>query len=87
MTLSNTTILADQPAGTIVGTLTTADGNATDTFHYKLVAGKFDDAFFKIKGHTLRTKAKLKAGTYKVKVRSLDATGQVTKQTFTITVE
>ena len=86
VTLSNATIQDDQPAGTVVGTLSTTDADAADTFTYKLLAGKADDALFNVKGHTLKTKAKLKAGTYKVKVRALDAAGHITKQVFIITV-
>lgn len=55
--LSRAKVAEHQPSGTIVGTLSALDGNAGDSFAYKLVGGTSapDNAFFAIDGTTLKT--------------------------------
>src|SRR6185369_11118466 len=54
LALSSTNIAENQPTGTIVGTLTTTDGDSADTFTYVLVpgTGSADNASFTISGNT-----------------------------------
>jgi hypothetical protein len=57
--LSNLSVAENQPSGTAVGTLSTTDPDADNTFTYTLVsgAGSTDNASFAVSGNTLQTAA------------------------------
>jgi ELWxxDGT repeat protein len=89
--LSATSIAENQPSGTAVGTLTTTDPDAGNTFTYTLVsgAGDTDNASFTIDGGALKTAASFNfeaRSSYTVRVRSTDQGGLATEKQFTITV-
>jgi VCBS repeat-containing protein len=91
ITLSPTTVDENQPAGTVVGTFTTADPDAGDTHAYSLVAGAgdADNASFAISGDTLITIESFdlsQQNSYTVRVRSTDSGGLFTEQVIVITV-
>jgi hypothetical protein len=90
--LSNRTVAENQPAGTVVGTLSTTDPDPGDTFTCTLVsgpAGASGNAAFTIDGNRLKTAAPLDfeaQSLYFIHVRSTDACGLFTEQFFTINV-
>ncbi len=88
ISLSNNSIPAGQPTNTIVGTLSTSDPNAGDTFTYSLVsgAGSSNNSSFNISGTNLRTTGVLTAGSYSIRIRSTDQGGLYIDEIFTITV-
>src|SRR5262249_9456776 len=85
--LSSTNVAENQPEGTAVGTLSTTDPDAGDSFSYTLVsgAGSTDNARFTITGGvaspaTLRTTAAFDfeaKSSYSIRVRSTDAGGLI----------
>lgn len=92
ITLSANTIAENQPAGTVVGSFTTTDPNAGDTFTYSLVSGSgsADNSAF-----TLSLAGQLAANsalnfesqsTYQIRVRTTDQGGLALEKQFTITV-
>ena len=89
--LSNSTIKENQPINTVVGTLSTVDPNAGDTFTYSLVsgAGDTDNASFNISGNQLRSSAifdyEIK-NSYSVRIRTTDQGSLFFEKAFTITV-
>lgn len=89
--LSAVTVAENQPLGTVVGTLSTTDPDAGETFTYALVAGvgAADNAAFTIVGGQLRTGASFnfeaKSG-YSVRISSRDQGGLTTEKAFTISV-
>jgi hypothetical protein len=87
ISLSNSSVTAAQPVGTVVGTLSTTDPNVDQTFSYTLT----DDAKgqFKLDGSTLETNTVFAVGaatTYSVTVQSTDTLGLSIAKSFTITV-
>lgn len=93
--LSNASVLADRPAGEIVGVFTTVD--VDDQEHtYRLTAGAAaadnaagndddnDNDRFSLDGATLRTAAPLDAGDYRIRVVSRDAAGGAVEGDFSI---
>jgi ELWxxDGT repeat protein len=91
LTLSASSIAENLPSGTAVGTLSTTDPNAGDTFTYTLVtgAGATDNASFILDGATLKTTASFDFETktsYSIRVRTTDYGGESLEQEFTITV-
>ena len=91
--LSPSSVAENQPLGTTVGTFTTTDPDAGDTFTYSLVnTGSClgtDNAAFNIFGSTLRTSAVFNFGTkssFVVCVRSTDQSALSFDKVFTITV-
>ncbi|MCX5672155.1 MAG: cadherin domain-containing protein [Planctomycetota bacterium] len=89
--LSDTTVAENQPVGAAVGTLSTVDPDAGDTFTYALVpgTGSMDNASFTITGNTLQTAAVFDyeaKSSYSIRVRSTDAGGLWTEKAFAITV-
>ncbi len=89
--LSATSIAEGAAIGTSVGSFSTTDPNASDTFTYALVAGSADsgNASFTIVGGQLRTTTALDFETtpsYTIRVRSTDAGGLFVEQSFTILV-
>ncbi len=76
-------------AGASVGTLSTIDPDAGDTFTYSLVAGtgSTHNAAFAISGATLKVGGSaLNIGTFSVRVRTTDRGGLFIEKAFTITV-
>lgn len=94
ISLSSMYVLEKQAAGATVGTFTTTDPDANDTFTYTLVTGSVaknsvDNGSFKISGSTLMTNAKFDWATknsYKICVRTTDAGGLSHEENFVITV-
>jgi uncharacterized repeat protein (TIGR01451 family) len=91
ISLSSTSVAENQPAGTTVGDLTTADVDAGDTFTYALVPGPgdADNASFAIVDDALRTGETFDYETritYTVRVSSTDSGGLSYARIFTITV-
>ncbi|MBS0260837.1 MAG: cadherin domain-containing protein [Planctomycetes bacterium] len=85
--LSFHTIAENQPAGTVIGTLTSTDPDAGDNWTYSLVAG--DVASFSLNGDQLQSAAAFDFETqssYNVTVRTTDAGGLSFDQSFTINV-
>ncbi|GIW78482.1 MAG: hypothetical protein KatS3mg105_0289 [Gemmatales bacterium] len=89
--LSNDTVAENQPVGTVVGTFSTVDEDAGDTFTYALVSGlgDTDNASFVIVGDQLQTNAVFDfetQNTFSIRVRTTDAGGLTFEKVFTITV-
>jgi autotransporter-associated beta strand protein len=89
--LSNSSLAENAGANAVVGTLSTTDPDAGDTFTYTLVSGtgSTDNGLFNISGGQLRANAgfDFEAGSsYTVRVRSADAGGLFTEQQFAITI-
>jgi hypothetical protein len=81
----------NQPAETLVGTLTTDDADENDTHTYALVAGEGDQGNerFQIQGDQLQTKTSLdyeEQTEYSIRVQTDDGNGGKLATTFTITV-
>jgi len=90
LTLDSTSISENTATATNIGTLNTTDPDASETFTYTLVADFIDNANFQIAGDKLQTKDPLDFETkssYSILVRTTDAGGLFTEQTFTISVE
>ncbi|MBM4074858.1 MAG: cadherin repeat domain-containing protein, partial [Planctomycetes bacterium] len=91
ITLSSTSVAENQPSGTTVGTLSTTDPDAGNTFTYSLVAGtgSADNASFTITGNTLKTAVSFNFETrssYSIRVRSTDQGALFFEKVLTITV-
>lgn len=89
--LSNTTINEDAAIGDVVGTLTTIDPDAGDTFTYSLVpgTGAEHNSSFHIAGNSLRIGTalnRLTQASYNVRVRATDAGGLFFEQPFVVQV-
>ncbi len=89
--LSRTTIAENSPVGTTVGSLSTLDPDAGDTFTYALVtgSGSSDNNKFTLVGTQLRTVASIDFETqpsYSVRIRSTDAGGLSLESIFNIVV-
>ena len=91
LSLSNTNIAENLPAGSIVGSFTTTDPDIGDTFTYSLVAGVGDDdnASFSTDGNILQTNAifnyEAKA-VYNIRVQTDDGQGDTFQKQFIINV-
>ncbi|MFN5529702.1 MAG: choice-of-anchor M domain-containing protein [Planctomycetaceae bacterium] len=91
ITLSSSTLAENFPAGSTVGTFTTSDPDASDSFTYSLVAGTGDtgNAAFEIVDNQLRTTDSFNfeaQSSYSIRVRSTDSGSLSTDKVFTITV-
>ncbi len=89
--LSDTSIQDGDASGTVVGTLSATDPDASDTFTYTLVSGdgSTDNAAFTISGNELRTAFVANQATkssYAIRVRAADAGGLNFERTYTISV-
>ncbi|MFG0286556.1 MAG: cadherin domain-containing protein [Rhodopirellula sp. JB044] len=87
--LSDNTLADDAVAGSVVGTLTTTDVDAGDSFTYSLVSGDGDDdnASFSIVGDQLQAAATIdfsSKSSYSVRVRTTDSDGGIFEQSFSI---
>jgi uncharacterized protein YggE len=91
VSLSNSSIAEDAVIGTAVGTLSTTDADASDTYTYTFVAGdgETDNAAFTIVGDELQTAVSFDfetQPTYSIRVQSMDQGGLTVEQMLTITV-
>jgi hypothetical protein len=91
ISLSPNTIAENAGADAVVGTLSTTDPDAGDTFTYTLVSGTddTDNGSFNISGSSLRASASLDLETkssYSVRVQSTDSGTLSTSKALTITV-
>jgi hypothetical protein len=91
ITLTNNTIDEQQPAGSFVGVLVTADEDAGDSHTLTLVSGTgdADNASFTIVSNVLTTAAVLNYNTqqqYTIRVRSADAATASVEEVFVINV-
>ena len=91
ISLSASSIAENSGANATVGTLTTTDPDAANTFTYTLVSGTgdTDNAAFNISGNALRASSSFDFETkssYSVRVRSTDQGGLWTEKVFTISV-
>lgn len=89
--LAGATVAENQPVGTTVGTLSTVDPDAGNTFTYSLVAGEgaADNGSFSIDGGVVKTAQAFNfesKSSYSIRVRSTDQGGLTTEKAFTITV-
>ncbi|MFO0813505.1 MAG: hypothetical protein U0796_09815 [Gemmatales bacterium] len=92
ITLTGSSILENNPVGTLVGSLSTTDPNTGDTFTYSLVngTGSNDNSVFAISGNQLITNSILNyeaQPTRTVRIRTTDAVGLSFDKIFTITVQ
>ncbi len=90
--LSSTTVLNNQPVGTTVGSLSTADFNTDDTHIYSLVSGEgsTDNSNFTIDGLNLNTSTALNfenQSSYSIRIQTDDGNGGTLQMSFTITEE
>jgi glucuronoarabinoxylan endo-1,4-beta-xylanase len=91
ISLSNTNVAENLPFGTTVGTFSTTDPDAGNTFTYSLVSGtgSADNSLFTITNNTLYTAASFNyevKSSYSIRVRSTDQGGLYFEKAFTITV-
>jgi len=91
ISLNNLTIAENAGPNALVGTLSTTDPDANETFVYTLVSGFGDNSYFDISGAQLRAKQSLNyedvhGPSYSIKVKSTDSSGNFIEREFTITV-
>ncbi len=89
--LSSNSIAENQTINTVVGTLSSTDPNAGDTFIYNLVSGdgSTNNGSFNISGNQLRTSEVFDYETknsYAIRIRTTDQGGQFFEKAFTITI-
>jgi hypothetical protein len=89
--LSNTNFNESQPANSVVGSLSTTDGDTGDTFTYALATGTgdTDNTAFNISGDSLSMTGSADydiKNSYSVRVRSTDADGATFEKSFTIAI-
>ncbi|WDQ16168.1 cadherin domain-containing protein [Rhodopirellula sp. P2] len=87
--LSDDSIADDSVSGTVVGSFTTTDVDASDSFTYSLVSGTgdTDNASFTIVGNELRTATTIDFDTqssYSIRIQTTDSGGETFEQVFTI---
>ena len=91
LALSNASLAENAGNNATIGTLSSTDPDAGDTFTYALVAGAGgdDNALFTIAGNTLKANASFDFETkssYKVRIRTRDAGGLIFDKAFVITI-
>jgi RHS repeat-associated protein len=91
ITLSNSSVNENQAAGTVVGTLTTTDPDAGNTFTYLLVSGtgSDDNASFTLDGASLKTASSFNyeaKSSYSIRLRTTDNYAGTFEKQFTINV-
>ena len=89
--LSTSSVDENQPSGTTVGTLSTTDPDAGNTFTYELVSGLTypDNSSFIIDGDTLKTATSFNyeiRSSYTIRVKSTDQGGLTTEKNITINI-
>lgn len=88
VSLSRTTVPEDLAVGLDIGTLTTTDADATDTFTYSITADPSNKFAISSDRLTLANALDYETATsHSVTVRSTDSAGNTKDQAFTITVE
>lgn len=89
--LSSNSVKEGLDINTVVGTLSTTDGNATDSHTYSLVSGTgdVDNARFNISGNELRTSEifTYTGQTYQIRIQTEDAQGATYQEIFFIGVD
>ncbi|MEO9474425.1 MAG: LamG-like jellyroll fold domain-containing protein [Cyclobacteriaceae bacterium] len=89
--LTNNSVREGLEINTIVGTLSTTDGNSTDSHTYSLVAGTgdVDNARFNINGDELRTSEifNYTGQTYQIRIQTEDVQGATYQEIFFIGVD
>ncbi|MEM6363212.1 MAG: FG-GAP-like repeat-containing protein [Planctomycetota bacterium] len=91
ISLSPSTVLENEPAGTLVGTLATIDADITDSHVYQLVTGDGDEdnASFTISGDQLVTAESFdfeSKSSYSIRVRTTDPSSLSHEQTIALNV-
>jgi len=91
ISLSAAAVLENMPSDTVIGTLSTADGNTVDTFTYSLTygAGDTDNGSFTIDGDTLKlavTPDYETKSSYSLRIRTSDAAGATYSEVFTVSI-
>lgn len=90
ISLSSSSVLTTGGLNAVVGTLSTTDPDAGDTFTYALVVGTgdTDNASFNISGANLRCNdpSGLTPGAYSVRIQTTDSAANPHAEAFTITV-
>jgi hypothetical protein len=91
ISISSDSVLENDPLWTPVGTFSTTDPDAGDTFTYTLVlgTGSDDNSLFSISGGDLLTEASFNyevKSNYTIRVQSEDQDGLFTQKVFTVTV-
>ena len=91
ISLSASSVAENQPVGTVVGTFTTTDPDAGQSFTYSMVTGTgdTDNSSFTIAGNSLQTAAVFDYETktsYSIRVQTDDGLGGTFQKQFTITV-
>jgi hypothetical protein len=82
--LTATTFTNTVASNTSIGTFSTTDANAGDTFTYSLQVNP--SSYFNISGNALRTnQASIPEGTYSITVRTTDSTSRTFDKVFSIT--
>jgi len=89
--LSNASVAEEQPAGTVVGALSTTDPDSGDTFVYSLVSGdgSTDNGSFTLSGNQLQTAVAFDyeiRNSYSIRLRATDQGGLFTEKVFIISV-
>jgi hypothetical protein len=87
ISLSQTNVQPNAPAGATVGTFSSTDPDAGNTFSYALVSGEgsADTDSFRITGNELKIAAVPDRPTYNIRVRTTDQDGLFFERPFTIT--
>ncbi|MBW4660026.1 MAG: hypothetical protein KME15_15230 [Drouetiella hepatica Uher 2000/2452] len=88
--LSSTAVAENVPPSTVVGSFSTIDPDAGDSFSYSLVSGFGDNAAFAIVSNQLQIVSSPNfevKSSYSIQVRSSDFGGKSFTKTFTITVQ
>ena len=91
ITLDNSNVAENEPAGTLVGTFATIDPDAGNSYSYDLVSGEgdTDNSDFTIVGDELITNSVFDyetKSTCRIRVRSDDGNGEIYEEQFAITV-
>ncbi len=91
LTLSNNAIAENNLAGAVIGTFSSTDPDAAETFTYSFVSGNgdVDNNAFSIEGNELKTAESFDfeaKSSYSIRVRTTDANGLMFEQAFTIEV-
>jgi subtilisin family serine protease len=91
ITISTTSVNANNAIGSLVASLTTTDSDANDTFMYALVSGSgsVDNSSFTIENNSIKAAIVFNAATkstYNLRIRVTDAGGLSFEKAFVITV-
>lgn len=92
LSLTNVNLKENLPKGTLVGTLSSTDPNADETFTYALVSGAedADNASFTVVENRLLTASTFDYETktkYKIRLQTQDLKGKIRQRPFTIAIE